>query len=76
MRNDWLQMTRKIVNDFAMKMISEYPVLKHDIIDFVTLAIDEIDEGASPTHEWELAYRSIEELISEHKNKHNDESID
>jgi hypothetical protein len=70
-------MTRKIVNDYAMQMISDYPALKHDIINFVTLAIDEIDEGASPTHEWELAYNSIKELISEHiKNKQDDESID
>ena len=70
-------MTRKIVNDYAMKMISEYPSLKHDIIDFVTLAIDEIDEGGSPSHEWQLAYTSIEELIEEHiKNKQQNESID
>jgi hypothetical protein len=69
-------MTRKIVNDYAMQMISEYPTLKHDILDFVTLAIDEIDEGGSPTHEWELAYGSIKELIEEHKNKQQNESID
>lgn len=69
-------MNRKIVTDFANKMIQEYPVLKHDIIDFVTLAIDEIDEGSSPTHEWELAYNSIEELVLEHIKKVNDESID
>ena len=69
-------MTRKIVNDYAMQMISEYPALKHDIIDFVTLAIDEIDEGASPTHEWQLAYKSIKELIEEHIKNVDDESID
>jgi hypothetical protein len=69
-------MTRKIVNDYAMQMISKYPALKHDILDFVTLAIDEIDEGASPTHEWELAYGSIKELIEEHENKQQNESID
>jgi hypothetical protein len=69
-------MTRQIVMDFANKMISEYPVLKYDIIDFVTLAIDEIDEGASPTHEWELAYNSIKELISEHIKNVDGESID
>jgi hypothetical protein len=57
-------------------MISEYPALKHDIIDFVTLAIDEIDEGASPTHEWQLAYKSIKELIEEHIKNVDDESID
>jgi hypothetical protein len=69
-------MTRKTVNDYAMQMISEYPALKHDIIDFVTLAIDAIDEGASPTHEWELAYGSIKELIEEHIKNRNNESID
>lgn len=69
-------MNRKIVTDFANKMIQEYPVLKHDIIDFVTLAIDEIDEGSSPRHEWELAYNSIEELVLEHVKSIKDESID
>lgn len=69
-------MNRKIVTDFANKMIQEYPVLKHDIIDFVTLAIDEIDEGGSPTYEWELAYNSIEELVLEHIKSIDNESID
>jgi hypothetical protein len=69
-------MNRKTVNDYALQMISDYPALKHDILDFVTLAIDAIDEGESPTNEWELAYSSIKELIEEHKNKQNDESID
>lgn len=78
MRNDWVQiMNRVTVATFADKMINEYPVLKRDIIDYINLAIDEIEEGGSPRHEWELAYNSIEELVKEHvKNIKDEESID
>ena len=70
-------MDKRTVTMFADNMIKQYPELFNDIIDFIYLAIDEIDEGASPTHEWELAYRSIKELIEEHiKNKQQNESID
>jgi hypothetical protein len=69
-------MTRQIVMEFASRIMKQYPSLYNDIIDFIRLAIDEIDEGASPTHEWELAYGSIKELIEEHENKQQNESID
>jgi len=70
-------MDKRTVTMFADNMIKQYPELFNDIIDFIYLAIDEIDEGGSPSHEWQLAYRSIEELIEEHiKNKQENESID
>jgi hypothetical protein len=69
-------MNRVTVALYADKMIKEYPVLKRDIIDYINLAIDEIEDGGSPSHEWELAYNSIEELVLDHIKKENDESID
>jgi hypothetical protein len=69
-------MDKRTVTMFADNMIKQYPELFNDIIDFIYLAIDEIDEGGSPTHEWELAYNSIKELISEHIKNVDDESID
>lgn len=70
-------MNRVTVALYADKMINEYPVLKRDIIDYINLAIDEIEDGGSPSHEWELAYDSIKELVSEHVEKIKDEeSID
>jgi hypothetical protein len=70
-------MNRVTVALFADKMIKEYPVLKSDIIDYINLAIDEIEDGGSPSHEWELAYDSINELVLEHvKNIQDEEIID
>jgi hypothetical protein len=70
-------MNRITVALYADEMIKKYPVLKNDIIDYVNLAIDEIEEGGSPDHEWELAYDSIKELVSEHvEKKKNEEIID
>jgi hypothetical protein len=69
-------MNRVTVAVFADKMIKEYPILKSDIIDFINLAIDEIEDGASPASEWGLAYDSINELVLEHLKNIQDESID
>ena len=70
-------MNRITVALYADKMIKEYPVLKSSIIDYVNLAINEIEDGGSPSHEWELAYDSIKELVSEHVEKiKNEKSID
>jgi len=70
-------MNRVTVALYADEMIKKYPVLKRDIIDYINLAINEIEDGGSPSHEWELAYDSIKELVSEHFEKiKNEKSID
>lgn len=56
-----LQEFKKYIN----KQIVEYPLLKEEILDFYELAIDEIDEGGSTTHEIELCQESIKQLINE-----------
>lgn len=47
------------------EQIVKYPLLKEDILDFYELAINEIEEGSSATHEIELCLQSINDLIDE-----------
>jgi hypothetical protein len=44
------------------------PKLKHEIFDFVELALDEIESGASEENEIYLCMNEIEELIKENCN--------
>jgi hypothetical protein len=47
----------------AKKRIEEFPELKDEIDGIVDLAQSEIYEGGSPTHEIQLAYTDIEQLV-------------
>jgi len=47
----------------AKKRIAEFPHLKTEILDIVELAENEIEEGGSPTHEVQLAFNNIEEIV-------------
>jgi len=51
--------------NYIKEQIVKYPSLKEEILDFYQLAIDEIDEGGSVTHEIELCQESIKQLIDE-----------
>lgn len=48
----------------ARKMIALHPNMKDEINDYVYLAIDEIEEGGSETHETHLAIESINQLVN------------
>lgn len=50
---------------WVKEKIISYPKLSSEIEDFYWLAISEIAEGGSETHEINLAVNSIEELIEE-----------
>lgn len=52
----------------ARKMTGLYPDLKNEINDLVYLAIDEIEEGGSETHETSLAIESINQLVTNGEN--------
>lgn len=52
---------------WVLQKTEEYPELKEEMIDFLQLAIDEIDEGESLQNEIDLCIDSIEELIKENK---------
>lgn len=49
------------------KFIAENPDLKDEILDFFSLAVSEIEEGGSESHECDLAYNDMVELIKESK---------
>jgi len=50
---------------YVQDKIKSYPELKGQIIDLLTLCMDEIEEGGSRTHEISLCVSDIEELIKE-----------
>ena len=49
------------------KFVEENPDLKEEILDFYYLAVSEIEEGGSESHECDLAYNDMVELIKESK---------
>jgi hypothetical protein len=46
----------------ARKAIAGFPEQRSKIIDLLSLAIDEIEDGGSPAHEYELFMGEIEEI--------------
>lgn len=62
-------MNLRLLKQYCINKIQEYPMLKEEISDFYYLAQDEIDEGGSEVHECNLAVSSIDTLISEHNTK-------
>lgn len=45
-------------------MIDKHPQLTDEIRDLFSLAVSEIEEGGSESHECHLAYEDINELIN------------
>lgn len=65
-------MNLRLLKQFCISKIHEYPMLKEEISDFFYLAQDEIQEGGSDVHECNLAVSSIDTLIREHNAKINE----
>lgn len=63
-------MTLKQLNQHAIEIIAQYPDLGEEIADYVELCVDEIEQGGSETHEIQLTYSAINDLINEHKKNH------
>lgn len=61
--------SKKELLSWARVQVFEHPSLQEEIMDFVQLAIDEIDNGESPQNEIDLCVNSINELIEEQKEK-------
>lgn len=55
-------MTLQEFKNQIKREIEENPNLKEEILDLYQLAIDEIDEGGSATHEIELCLEDITQL--------------
>ena len=51
----------------AARIIKEIPALDHEIRDLFELAMTEIEEGGSESHECQLAINDMEELVKEHR---------
>lgn len=60
-------MTIQELRQETRKFITENPNLKDEISDFYYLAASEIEEGGSESHECDLAYNDMVELIKESK---------
>jgi hypothetical protein len=62
-------MTLQELRTSAQNFIKENPELAEEIKDFFSLASSEIEEGGSESHECDLAYNDMVELIKESKNE-------
>ena len=51
----------------AARIIKDWPSLKDEVIDLFELAMTEIEEGGSESHECQLAINDMEELVKEYR---------
>jgi len=51
--------------DYANQVMEKYPSLKSDVQGLIQLCIDEIEEGSPESHEIELCWSDIDELVKE-----------
>lgn len=58
-------MNLESLRTYCKKMIDVYPEKADQIRDAYTLALDEIEGGGSESHECELAWSDIEEIVKE-----------
>ena len=57
-------MTLQDLRKESLRLIKENPQLSDEIWDFYHLAVSEIEEGGSESHECDMAYNDIIELIN------------
>jgi len=55
------------LKEYARGIISRNPELKDEVVNLLELAISEIDQGGSESHECGLAMNSMDELVSENQ---------
>jgi hypothetical protein len=51
--------------EYANLVMTKYPRLKEEVKSLVQLCIDEIEEGSPESHEIELCWSDINELVKE-----------
>ena len=56
-------MNIKELEELTDSLIKNYPEFKEDFLDLYQYALDEIEEGGSETHECELSYNSMMEIV-------------
>lgn len=57
-------MTLQELRKESLRLVKENPQLSNEIWDFYSLAVSEIEEGGSESHECDMAYNDIIELIN------------
>lgn len=60
-------MTLQELRKESLRLVKENAQLSNEIWDFYSLAVSEIEEGGSESHECDLAYNDIIELIQNPK---------
>jgi hypothetical protein len=58
-------LTLEYLKQFIKEKVDAYPKLKDEIMDYYSLCISEIEEGAPEYHEVGMCMNDIEELIEE-----------
>lgn len=64
-------MNKKILTEKTKELLLEYPAYSEEIKDLYYLALDEIEEGGSESHECQLAYSEMLEIINYTNNINN-----
>jgi hypothetical protein len=55
----------KELKETTLKLIDKYPKHTEDLREYYFFALSEIEEGGSETHECDLVYRDMLELVGE-----------
>jgi ERCC4-related helicase len=58
-------MNKQTLKEVAISIIKEFPDLKSEIQDLYSLALSEIEEGGSESHECQLAINDMNELVKD-----------
>ena len=58
-------MNIKQLKEHAQGIIQNHPILKDEVVELFELAMTEIEEGGSESHECQLAINDMDELVNE-----------
>jgi hypothetical protein len=62
-------MNIKQLKEHAQGIIQNHPILKDEVVELFELAMTEIEEGGSESHECQLAINDMDELVNEMTNE-------
>lgn len=58
-------MTKQELEDRGYQLMQEHESYEEEILDLMHLALSEIEDGSSPTHEYELFMTSVGYLVND-----------
>jgi len=62
-------MNIQTLKEHARGIIQNHPILKDEVVELFELAMSEIEEGGSESHECQLAINDMDELVNEMTNE-------